>query len=103
MKADPESESRRDRPDQAGAIHRRESFARHGDQLFAGWLPQLRGNRIDKIVDGMGLSVGYQRPENPRRRGEQAICDTGLRGKIVCVVSGGNIDLKTLLELLSAW
>jgi threonine dehydratase len=26
-----------------------------------------------------------------------------VRGKIVCVVSGGNIDLKTLLELLSAW
>jgi threonine dehydratase len=24
-------------------------------------------------------------------------------GKVVCVVSGGNIDLKTLLELLSAW
>jgi threonine dehydratase len=26
----------------------------------------------------------------------------GVRGKIVCVVSGGNIDLKTLIELLSA-
>jgi threonine dehydratase len=25
------------------------------------------------------------------------------QGKVVCVVSGGNIDLKTLLELLSAW
>jgi threonine dehydratase len=24
-----------------------------------------------------------------------------VRGKIVCVVSGGNIDLKTLLELLA--
>jgi len=32
-----------------------------------------------------------------------ALGNHGVRGKIVCVVSGGNIDLKTLLELLSAW
>jgi threonine dehydratase len=32
-----------------------------------------------------------------------ALGGNGVRGKVVCVVSGGNIDLKTLLELLSAW
>ena len=74
--------SRRNRPDQAGTIHRGERVLRYGHQLFVRWLPQLRGNYRDKVLDGVGLSVGDQDPQVARRRGEQVHVTAGRIGTL---------------------